>query len=683
MGSKICFEGMDAAMKAVRSGSPMAMVCGVKALETLMDDADAPRVLAREDTMVAILRVFQFPLFGLTSMHTCMLGLLQQHSNPNGIKQLVAAISHQDPKVAFAATYFTGFALKSDRLRERMVAAGALSKLVQMIRHPVVHCRGVAIAWCILGNDAKPACVWGDKKVNAVVQSCAQQTPLGAALMAPGLDLVQNLMHVLSDGGPWVREGEASHPACVFEQFRLKMPRKLGVMHEMSMSQDRVLACNALVMAAEYDHRGVARQVWRMPNAVNVLAGAVMHAEPCFKDIALLLMTTLLFGGEHGPATFLDSHWTRGDLSRRLVEARGGPHRGVLGMMPNLIKTSQPVLAEEAMTVLSWMYCTSWDEPSGPAHGRAFPEAVMAPIVRALVDYLEAGAHACYEAAHCLGTMSVANDPALTWPLSQNPALLVRELSKIVATEVPKFAVPAGHLVCRHLDPVIVEAHSPAPSRTNCVDAPRFEATPFRSAVVEAAVSGGFVPGAVRLLRKRRAESEQGWHCLQHGLLMGLFQVLAYSADDGLINEAVAGGLLPSCGDLLRTRSLPPAMQPAALVAARKLAYFPAAPTELRELVVQPLLKGLASTLRGHNPAALRDAADLVMMACPADRTCCRDGEGGPVGCAAGRVPTPGRGQPHQAQARAGSTVPQATLSCCSNGTGGGECARYLKGCNR
>lgn len=55
------------------------------------------------------------------------------------------------------------------------------------------------------------------------------------------------------------------------------------------------------------------------------------------------------------------------------------------------------------------------------------------------------------------------------------------------------------------------------------------------------------------------------------------------------------------------------------MVAAQKLGRFSKAPTALQDLLVQPVLKSVFSKLQGRDGAQLREVAELVMMACPAD----------------------------------------------------------------
>lgn len=114
------------------------------------------------------------------------------------------------------------------------------------------------------------------------------------------------------------------------------------------------------------------------------------------KHVAAELITTLLSNTEEYHVT--PGPCSRGTMSVQLLGPN--PRRGLLAHVPEMVKPERPKLAEEVMQVLYIMFASSKRE--GNDFTLLFPKSVMAPIVTALVEYVEANAQGSAHAAQML-----------------------------------------------------------------------------------------------------------------------------------------------------------------------------------------------------------------------------------------------------------------------------------------
>lgn len=499
---------LSTAIEAVRdrSGSAEGKIKAVKALPRLVSAANAPEVLGTEDIVEAILRVCQIPNASLMELEPAMLAVLEKSCNPKGVKQLIAAYKHDDPQIAFAAAFFTMAAMDKDSIWERMVDADTLRGLVSMIQHSVVHCRGMAIAACFKlvnlegGVPSKGA------------QFCAKLRKESQLNIVP--ELIQAIDKKALHGDA---EGDMQP---IYGKFELtaKTESVVETLPPLKMANARAIACRTLVAIATHDMKGVVAEI-SASDGLGVLVKAVLDSELNIgvkvyplNVIRLLLDVTFTY---QDPSQFED-------LCFRLMKAEG-----FFAAMPSLIKSEWPFLAEHAILIV--VACIAvYRRPS--KRRKPSLRDPMVHIRTAAVEFLEARVHNSYLASELLLSMICAEDMAITLPLGENPARLVKELTDIMKANQPVKAWAACSLICKHL---AFQAQSPA----------------LKGDLILTAMVNGFVPAIVPLLQLQDCVGALSpitslWK-EQHQWMMGLFQVLTVSEGNSMVEQAGGGASHP------------------------------------------------------------------------------------------------------------------------------------------
>eukprot|EP00884_Botryococcus_braunii_P004386 jgi/Botrbrau1/13949/Bobra.250_1s0004.1 len=164
---------IPAAMAKVRSGSLEEALGAALTLAEMVGDADGQVELAREGTVLALLRVFDCP--SLKHEESLLLNrvlLFILGSSLAMTAEMLMAFSHPDSRIAFAAIAVIQEALVDKVMFRRTLAAGAAPALVAALAHPSPYCRSAAAF--VSGNTAS---------ASPEVRSALQQAGLVPALV--------------------------------------------------------------------------------------------------------------------------------------------------------------------------------------------------------------------------------------------------------------------------------------------------------------------------------------------------------------------------------------------------------------------------------------------------------------------------------------------------------------------
>lgn len=564
-------EDISAAIQALRSGSDEDKVKAVQALKLLAGHDDAPALLSSDSIVELILCVAQIPEAIVQELEPGTLAVLEPSRNPEGVQQLIAAYKHTDPKIAFAAVYFTVVAMDRDSIWKSMVDAGVLPGLVGLMQHSVLHCRGMAIAACLESTLIKDE----ERRKAISTRVCAELRKAG---------VVSKLMQAIREGAPQGTAEEGT-PA-IYRKFGYIFKANFweATTHAILTTKDEAaLACVTLYALASNDVKGVVSEILTSSDAMAVLVKAIERLEIDLKFYPLSLVRILLKVNASQ------------DLISMLMKSGG-----VLATMPALIKPERPTLAIAAMNVLTLAYTETNRRPM------LFPKNRMVPVRKAMVEYLmmEAGGLGSIEASILLHTMVWLEDEAIALPLSENAAELVKKLACIIQTEEPKYFWAACSLVCRHL---ALEAHTRA----------------LMKELMDARLCQDVARGVARLLTIPDGDAFikriEIWKKERHRWMVGLFQVLAHSDDAGVVEAAGGAPVVRHCIQLLKDHGLPSGMEVAALDSARKLVRVAKEAADLQSEVRRRVQDGLVAKSRRKNLVKVLEAADLLEEACTAD----------------------------------------------------------------
>lgn len=105
----------------------------------------------------------------------------------------------------------------------------------------------------------------------------------------------------------------------------------------------------------------------------------------------------------------------------------------------------------------------------------------------------------------------------------------------------------------------------------------------------------------------------------KHRWMLGLFQVLAHTGDESVVQTAGTAQVIDQCVQLLDAHHLPFGMEVKALVAAGKLVGCTEAATLLQNHIRELVQSDLLHKVGNGDILALQKVADVVASVCPAD----------------------------------------------------------------
>lgn len=462
--------GVVAALEALRSGIPDEALDAAKALGDLVQDRGAAEALVEGGVVRPLLQVFDsknLKAADTSALEKSLQALVEAHA---GIAaQLVAAYSDPDMRVAFSAIYSCGNLLQRAATRERLLKAGVAGALVAALSHESLDCCSAAAFVTLLTEDKA----------------------LLAALRMAGL--VPALMTLMRGGSASSSKGgkakgrapSASSPSR--RSFGLLGGRRANVGSMLGPSRESTdepevdaafIACNSLRFLIKV-HPQVTREIAATPRPV----GAIMSCLRQYKGEAAVgfadLLHTMLLHHKDGPYKV--------PLRKELLD------EGFPSLVPSLVSPDELDLAVHSISSLFAMF-----ESLGYASlNLATAEAIMASFEQFLDSDVASQGEAAELAVLLLNQMALqCYPPKLELSRRHLPSNAIRNAARLLNSgKQGTGALGALPLVMTQIkqDPRSFQAE--AAGRAEKVH------TPGRTDALALAVSGGFIPGVLDMMK--------------------------------------------------------------------------------------------------------------------------------------------------------------------------------------
>lgn len=445
--------GVVLAVASIPSGAQDDALHSAKALGDLVHDSDAVPALADEGTVRALLQVLGFNVSKLEdkrSLQCSQLAIVK--ACPAVAAQIVAAYNNPDLEIAFAAIRSTGILLEQGIARAHLFQAGAARALVDALSHDCPECRGAAAAAVAAGaTDLEMLSALRDAGLVPAMMELIRRGPASSPSQSrPGLALLGDTTAVI-----WGLAG--------------------GELH-VPWADAGPIACRSLAALCDA-HPDVALEIVKAARPASAILSCLRQSggHVAAPSVGLLFRVV---GGLDGPLELA--------FGQELV-AEGFPD-----LFPSLIRPASPELAGQAICTLCFIFNTAGFD----CIGHASTETIMTALEQFLGSDSAGDGEAAQAAVYALYKMSSECwPPNLDLARRHLPDNAINKASRLLVTCTDRRAV-ALCVLC------VVMAQLKQGSYQ--AEANRLIGKPFeagRTNALAVAVSGGFIPGVVNMVR--------------------------------------------------------------------------------------------------------------------------------------------------------------------------------------
>lgn len=443
--------------------------------------------LAREGIVRELLQLYDFQSEARTDALPQVICTVIDRS-PNGPSQLVAALSDEDPQVVFAAAALSRHLIDEPGVRRRLLDAGIIDRLVRVLYHPSPSCCSAGLLACA---------------------ALADLPLLLPRFMAAGL--VSAILYVISDGCTPDEssdvEEDVSKRICTLrcptdDQADIRLMDSCVVAQSVMLS---ILLSNRMLKRR---YRRFATEIALATDAAEALVRGLTVGTGTVGDdgkgVALLglpgyLLITLIKG--------LRACNCHGCTHLRCNFVADMANEGLLAGVGRLITPHSYTVTSHGFTLLDHVLDSLGTEDLLRGRTR--------PLAAALARYIEDEAKDYWKAGKALGRL--CSSCVVVPPFGEHPEKLVRNMIRLLGTESE--LLPSG----TELSYVVV---------------PHLRAADIGPEMIKAAISGGFIQRALRILCctfgdgvKSAVDDFGNPSSLQPALLSTLYLVILESVD--------------------------------------------------------------------------------------------------------------------------------------------------------